>query len=181
MKGLAGLVAVAWLCACPAAGESGSRPASLAARPAVRSTDPAAEGYVGPALPKAKVTLRDAFGGAHQVEVEVAANSTARQRGLMWRSQLAEGQGMLFIFPQEEEQNFWMKNTLIPLDMVFIGKDLRVNGVVRRAVPGDLSPRGVGKPGVYVLEVPGGWAEKIGLALGSKVDLVGTSMIPVES
>ena len=181
MRWLAGWVCAAWLCGCPAAGESAARASSPAAKAQVRSSDPSAESYVGPALPKARVVLKDAFGGAHPVDVEVAASSASRQRGLMWRSALEEGKGMLFIFPAEEEQNFWMKNTLIPLDMVFIGKNLRVNGVVRRAVPGDLSARGIGKPGVYVLEVPGGWTEKIGLVVGSQIELFGTSMIPIES
>ena len=143
------------------------------------STDPAAENFAMPALPMAKVTLTDAFKGTHVVEVEVAATGQSRTRGLMWRSQLAAGKGMLFIFPAEQSLNFWMRNTLIPLDMIFIGKDLKITGIVHDAEPKTLTGRGVGIPSLYVLEVPGGWAEKTGLKAGGEVKLDGTMAIEV--
>jgi uncharacterized membrane protein (UPF0127 family) len=91
----------------------------------------------------------------------------------MWRSALPEGTGMLFIFPTEAVQSFWMRNTLIPLDMVFIDHRLRVVGVVQWAEPHTLNSRTVGKPSVYVLEVPGGWTARNGVRAGSTVDLEG--------
>jgi hypothetical protein len=91
----------------------------------------------------------------------------------MWRTALPEGTGMLFIFPEQDELNFWMKNTLIPLDMIFISKDRLIVGVVERAQPGTLEPRGPGVPALYVLEVPGGWAARMGLAVGRPVQLDG--------
>ncbi len=142
-------------------------------------TDPAAENYPMPALPMAKVTLTDAFKGTHIVEAEVAATGVARTRGLMWRTQLAAGKGMLFIFPAEQALNFWMRNTLIPLDMIFIGKDLKITGIVNNAEPKTLSGRGVGIASLYVLEVPGGWAEKTGLKAGGEVKLDGTMGLEV--
>ncbi len=143
------------------------------------SSDVTAQDYVGPTLPRARVTLVDAFGFKHAVDSEVAATRDSRTRGLMWRTQLAEGVGMLFIFPAEEELNFWMKNTLIPLDMIFISKDRVIVGIAERAEPKTLSPRGPGngKPAMYVLEVPGGWASKIGLRPGLKVQLDGIGSI----
>jgi hypothetical protein len=84
---------------------------------------------------------------------------------------------MLFIFPAEEELNFWMKNTLIPLDMIFISKDRVIVGITERAEPKTLSPRGPGVPAMYVLEVPGGWAAKTGLRPGLKVQLEGIGSI----
>jgi uncharacterized membrane protein (UPF0127 family) len=126
------------------------------------------------------VLLKDAYGGSHAVEVEVAANDPARTRGMMWRKSLEEGRGMLFIFPQERVQSFWMKNTLIPLDLLFITKDRKIVGIVSQAEPQTLSPRTVGKPSLYVLEVPGRWAERQGIIAPSDVEFEGLSMIQVE-
>jgi uncharacterized protein len=165
------------LIACTSSGE----PPKAAAPPPVQRpakvTDVTAEDFAAPSLPKARVTLTDAFGFKHAVDAEVAATRDARTRGLMWRSSLPEGTGMLFIFPAEEELNFWMKNTLIPLDLVFISKDRVIVGIVERAEPRTLSPRGPGRPATYVLEVPGGWAAKVGLKPGLKVQLDGISAI----
>jgi len=112
--------------------------------------------------------------------VEVAASGIARERGLMWRKALPAGTGMLFIFPHEQVQSFWMKNTLIPLDLIFIGDDKRIAGIVSQATPMTTAPRGVGKPSLYVLEVPGGWSEKAGIQPGSLVEMDGLSMIAVQ-
>jgi uncharacterized protein len=134
---------------------------------------------VMPAMAIAKVTLTDAFKGSHIVEVEVASSATQRTRGMMWRTSLEAGKGMLFIFPVEQPLSFWMRNTLISLDMIFIGKDLKVTGVVSNAEPKTLGSRGVGTPSMYVLEVPAGWAEKTGIKPGSGVKLDGTMGIEV--
>ena len=155
--------------------EGGSPPVAPPQKPAV--TDVTAQDYVMPALPKARVILTDAFGGKHPVDSEVAATPNARTRGLMWRTQLPEGTGMLFIFPQESGLTFWMKNTLIPLDMIFFDESLTIVGIVERAEPRSLNSRGPGAPAKYVLEVPGGWSEKIGLKPGLKVELQGTADI----
>jgi uncharacterized membrane protein (UPF0127 family) len=170
----------ALLVSCMAQGEGKAPNRTAAAPSASHSTDPTAKDYVGPALPKAKVVLHDAFGGAHLTEVEVAATEDARTRGLMWRTELAEGKGMLFAFRDVSVKNFWMKNTLIALDMAFISADGTVVGIVSNAEPRTLTSRSVGAPSKYVLEVPGGWMDKIGVSAGSKVDLQGVGMIPVE-
>ncbi|MCP3141338.1 DUF192 domain-containing protein [Pyxidicoccus sp. QH1ED-7-1] len=140
-----------------------------------RVTDVTARDYVMPPLPRGYVRLKDAFGGVHRVEVEVAATQDARTRGLMWRTELAAGKGMLFLFPRQDVQGFWMRNTLIPLDMLFISSDLRIVGVVSRAEPKSLESRSVGLPSQYVLEVPGGWTEKVGVKKGSTVEFEGVS------
>jgi uncharacterized membrane protein (UPF0127 family) len=144
-------------------------------RPAPRSTyvDPTMQSYDGPLPDRGAMVVKDAFGGPHRLTVEIADNTPLRTRGLMWRSELPEGTGMLFIFPNEVVQSFWMRNTLIPLDMVFIDKHLRVVGVVQSAEPQTLTSRTVGKPSLYVLEVPGGWASKFGVRAGSTVELEG--------
>jgi uncharacterized membrane protein (UPF0127 family) len=144
------------------------------------STDPAAEDYPSPPLPHARVMVPDAYGGMHAVDVEVAATPASRERGLMWRNALAEGKGMLFIEPHELVQNFWMRNTLIPLDLFFIDKGLRIVGIVENAEPKTLTGRGVPYPSMYVLEVPGGWAARIGAHAGARVELQGTEGIDVK-
>lgn len=167
--------------ACQSEGAKPAPPQPLprnAAKPA--QTDITAEDYVMPALPKGRVTLTDAFGGKHVVDVEIAATHDARTRGLMWRRELADGKGMLFIFKSEQPLTFWMKNTLIPLDMIFIDRDLKIVGAVERAEPKTLSTRGV--PGVsqFVLEVPSGWWATKGLKAGSAVTFEGTGELNVE-
>lgn len=105
------------------------------------------------------------------VPVEIAATSQARSQGLMYRKDLAADAGMLFLFPQEMEQSFWMKNTPLPLDMIFISSDLRIAGIVAKATPFSTEPRSVGKPSRYVLEVHGGFCDQHGIRAGDRVEL----------
>jgi uncharacterized membrane protein (UPF0127 family) len=121
------------------------------------------------ATPGPRVVVETRAGGRHVVKVELARTDAERARGLMHRTELAPDAGMLFLFDETSEHAFWMKNTLIPLDMIFIGDDGRIVGVVARAVPGDLSPRAAGGPSRYVLEVNGGWAAAHGVAAGDRV------------
>jgi len=86
---------------------------------------------------------------------------------MMCRTELADDRGMLFLFDRERVQSFWMKNTLIPLDMIFVDENWTVVGVVPRAEPLTLSPRAVEGPSRYVLEVNGGFAEQHGVAIGA--------------
>lgn len=120
-----------------------------------------------PAAPRVVVETR--AGARHVVQVELARTPAERARGLMERTALAEDAGMLFVFDETSVHAFWMKNTRIPLDMIFIDDGGRVVGVVARATPGDLSPRSAGEPSRYVLEVSGGWAEARGVAAGDRV------------
>jgi uncharacterized membrane protein (UPF0127 family) len=94
------------------------------------------------------------------VKVEIAATADARELGLMYRKHLDEGAGMLFIFPAAEPAQFWMKNTPIPLDMIFADPDRRVIGIVANAEP--FSEKNVGGfgPTMYVLEVNGGYVAR---------------------
>jgi len=108
-----------------------------------------------------------------RVRVEVARTQNERSRGLMFRKTLPSGSGMIFVFEREEEQRFWMKNTLISLDMIFIGSDKRIVGIVHEATPQTLTQRTVGKPSLYVLEVPGGWSRSHGLEVGQHVRFEG--------
>lgn len=172
---LRGMVAALWLSGCQQAPEAKEKPSAVRFEP----DDIYAEGYEMPPLPRAWVRLQDAYGGVRRVEVEVAATPESRARGLMWRKELPAGKGMLFIFPEDAVQGFWMRNTLIPLDMLFIDSKGRVVGIVENAEPRSLKSRGVGAPSKYVLEVPGGWTQKAGVLTGSTVEFEGLSGIRV--
>lgn len=124
----------------------------------------------GGGAPRVVVQTRS---GAHVVAVEVARTDAERALGLMNRRALAPDAGMLFVFTESDDHVFWMKNTLIPLDMIFVGEDGRVVGVVERAEPMTVTPRGVGEPSRYVLEVNGGWAAAHEVRPGDAVRLVG--------
>jgi hypothetical protein len=124
------------------------------------------------ASPAPQVVIRTARGPV-AVTVEIAATDAARERGLMYRTALADGHGMLFVFPTAGEHPFWMKNTLIPLDLIFIADDRHIVGIHAAAPPLSTAPITVGAPSRYVLEVPGGFAARRGIALGDAVELAG--------
>ncbi|MCX7889269.1 MAG: DUF192 domain-containing protein [Rhodobacteraceae bacterium] len=113
--------------------------------------------------------LRWDGGPGARFRVEIADTPAERSRGLMFRDSLPDGAGMLFVYPAPGEVAFWMKNTLIPLDMIFIGPDGRVNGIRAMAAPGDLTPV-PGPPGTqFVLEIGGGVAGRLGLREGAEL------------
>jgi uncharacterized protein len=107
--------------------------------------------------------------GVHIFAVELAATPQDRERGLMYRRELPEGQGMLFDFERDQEVSFWMKNTYIPLDMIFIRSDGRILRIAENTEP--LSERLVPSRGAVqaVLEVIGGTTRKLGIAPGDRV------------
>ena len=107
--------------------------------------------------------------GVHVFAVEVVDNDADRAKGLMYRKELPEGRGMLFDFHREQEVSFWMQNTYIPLDMVFIRGDGRILRIAENTEP--LSTRLIpsGGPVRAVLEVIAGTAQKLGIAPGDRV------------
>lgn len=124
-------------------------------------------------LPRQDLTVHTAQGPRH-FKVEVAATPEAQATGLMHRRQMDSDRGMLFWFGAPERVvSFWMKDTLIPLDMVFIGADAKVRGVHENAVPGDLTGIPSPEPVVAVLEIAGGQAAAQGIAAGDTVDFPG--------
>ena len=108
-------------------------------------------------------------GGGARFTVEVADDSASRARGLMFRESLARSAGMLFLFPQPGPQSFWMRNTLIPLDMIFIDPAGRVVHVHANAIPGDETPISGGDGVLAVLEINGGLAARLGIAPGAEL------------
>lgn len=113
--------------------------------------------------------------GEVTVKVEVVATRPLIQKGLMFREHLPIDQGMLFMMNEEEDHTFYMRNTLIPLDMIFITKDMTVAGIVERATPRTEELRSVGKPSFYVLEVNGGWSATHKVGAGAKVRFDGVT------
>jgi uncharacterized protein len=107
--------------------------------------------------------------GVHAFQVEMAITPEEKEHGLMFRRELPEGQGMLFDFQFDQNVAFWMKNTYIPLDMLFIRADGRILRIAENTEP--LSERNIpsGGPVRAVLEVIGGTAKKLGIAAGDRV------------
>ena len=107
--------------------------------------------------------------GVHVFSIELAANDADRQKGLMFRKELPEGRGMLFDFKQDQDVSMWMRNTYIPLDMLFITADGRIRRIAENTTP--MSERTIpsGGPVRGVLEVIGGTAKKLGIAAGDRV------------
>ena len=129
-----------------------------------------AAGVLDSPVARAEPVCVDLAGGAVQrYEVEVAATPAARAQGLMFRRDLAPGAGMLFDFGRDEIARMWMKNTFIPLDMVFAARDGTVRSIVRNARPRSLDTISSRVPVRAVLEVNGGEAERTGLAPGDRL------------
>ena len=122
-----------------------------------------------------KLVLHTATGD-YSFNVEVVDTPEGRQQGLMFRQELADDAGMLFDFQQEREVSFWMRNTFIPLDMIFVGSDGVVKTIHVNARPQDPTSIPSQVPVRFVLEIPGGRSEEIGLKPGDTMEhpLVGT-------
>ena len=111
--------------------------------------------------------------GEQRFRVEVAVKDNERQRGLMYRDHLDDDEGMVFLFEHQQRLSFWMKNTWIALDMLFIDEDLKIAGIVENAEPLTLGGRNVDAPSRFVLELKGGSSAALGLAAGQSVRFEG--------
>ena len=118
------------------------------------------------AQPKVKIETAK---GKVDFLVEIAATPEKREVGLMYRRELPPNHGMLFIFPAERINSFWMKNTPIPLDMIFISRERKIVGIVHETVPFSLDGRSVPVPSRYVLEINGGLSRQYGFKAGGVV------------
>jgi uncharacterized membrane protein (UPF0127 family) len=111
--------------------------------------------------------------------MEVVATPELRAKGLMFRRALDSDKGMLFLFPQAGKLSFWMKNTLIPLDMVFVSSDWRVVGSVENVPPQTEEPRSVDGDSQYVLEFAAGTVKRGAIVPGSTVS-IGGNLPPIQ-
>lgn len=129
--------------------------------------------YAGDLREDAKVSFSLPSGSkVEDILVEIARTDAERSKGLMYRRELREKVGMMFIMPDEVIQQFWMKNTYIPLDIIFISKNGTVNTILKNTPPLTLSPRVSSAPSKFVLELIGGSADKLGITEGSKLEVV---------
>ena len=104
-----------------------------------------------------------------EVAIEIAATDSARQRGLMDRRALTTRQAMLFVFPDEAPRSFWMANTPVPLDIVFVGADSQVVSIAKRTMPLSREQVRSEGPARYVVEVRAGFADRYGLTDSTRV------------
>ena len=156
MKGVALAIAAA-LAACS--------PHSAPSAPAPQATE---LGIPQSGLETVPLTIASA-GGVHRFTVEIARTPDQQTHGMMFRTSIGPNEGMIFPYDFPQEVGFWMKNTLIPLDLVFI----RADGTIARiatAVPHDETPVPSGEPVAAVLEIAGGRAAELGIREGDRVD-----------
>jgi uncharacterized membrane protein (UPF0127 family) len=163
-SGFAHLLALVSVLVCACRNSAGSEP-----QPEATTTTAA---LAAPAPAPARVEISPTGEAPLSVEVEVVDTDESRQRGLMFRKQLAPMAGMLFLFERPEHHTFWMHNTLLPLDIIFIKSDWTVLGAVENATPLTDSPRTVPGESQYVLEVNAGFSRRYGLRPGTSMRYV---------
>jgi len=105
-----------------------------------------------------------------KIDVEIAETEETRHLGLMYRENMPEEQGMLFLFPAEEFQSFYMKNTIMPLDIMFVNSKKQIVKIHRRTEPFSEKSLPSMKPSMYVVEVNAGFSEKFGIKEGDHID-----------
>ena len=114
--------------------------------------------------------IRTAGGKTHAFKVEVARSESEQARGLMFRDKLAPNAGMIFPMSPPRPASFWMKNTVISLDLIFIRPDGSIARIAAEAIPYSLEPIDSGEPVSAVLEIAGGRAAELGISEGDKVN-----------
>lgn len=119
-------------------------------------------------LPEAQITVA-AAAGPHRFKVELATTEETRRKGLMFRETLGADDGMLFDFGSEGYRSFWMKNTPLPLDIIFIKADGTISTISENTIPYSTTPVLSSEPVRAVLEINGGRARELGIAPGGTV------------
>lgn len=142
-----------------------TNPPPTAAKAARCPPDPGGPGE----LPRGYVTFREAS-GAPRVAVELARTPESRERGLMYRIRMPEDEGMLFSWDTEEVRTFWMHDTCLPLDMLFIAKDGTIAGVLEQVPTLNDDSRTIPCPVAHVLELGAGYARAHGIQAGQRVE-----------
>ena len=115
------------------------------------------------------ITIETQAGPSYALDVELAISQKQHEQGLMHRTKLDTDKGMIFFFPKEAIRSFWMKNTLIPLDMIFIDKNGKIVHIHSNARPLDETHITTPKPALAVLEINGGQADQWNIKAGDKI------------
>lgn len=105
-----------------------------------------------------------------KIDIEIADNDAKRERGLMFRKTMEDSQGMLFVFIVSELQSFWMKNTILPLDIMFVSENKEIVKIHRNTTPYSKESLPSEKKSMYVVEVVAGFSDKFGVSEGDKID-----------
>lgn len=156
-----GVYAVALcLSACTMPANGGSQPAGC--------VPGAAAGQSAAGLERVTLCITSA-NKTHAFTVEVARTSMQQAKGLMFRTELPDNAGMIFPFPEPRVASFWMKNTVIPLDIIFVRDNGKIESIAANTVPYSTAPVASGEPVTAVLELRGGLAAEMGIAAGDKV------------
>lgn len=127
-----------------------------------------------------EVILHSHTGEAVRVQVEIANTPEKRRYGLMYRKDMQEDHGMLFLFPQQTPQSFWMKNTVLSLDIVYINSARTIVHIAAHTTPFSETPIPSGQPAQFVLEVNAGFCERHGIASGDQVEFVRVAAPPLQ-
>ena len=144
--------------------------AALVATPVAACKAGGEDMQVSPAgLQQAPLTVTTADGEVHNFTVELALTPAEQQRGMMDRQSLAPDRGMLFVYERPEYRSFWMKNTYIPLDIIYIGGDGRILSIEADTIPLSIEPYPSLDPALLVLELAGGRAAELGIEPGDVV------------
>ena len=155
---IAGAMALA---ACSTQGSAGEAAATASAEPSVHPVS---------GLRVIPLTVTTSSGQRHEFRVEVAATGAEQQRGLMFRTAMGADEGMIFPLERVRMASFWMHNTVIPLDIIFIGPDNKVINISANAVPYSEDSRPSTAPAAAVLELNGGRAAELGIGPGATVE-----------
>ncbi|CAK0779843.1 DUF192 domain-containing protein [Azospirillaceae bacterium] len=121
------------------------------------------------AFRRAPLVVETSRGGKFHFNIELAETPAQQQQGMMFREKMPEDSGMLFVFGQERRATFWMMNTLISLDIIFVGRGGRIVNIHQRAEPQSLELISSNEPVVAVLEIKGGVASWLGIRPGDRV------------
>lgn len=142
---------------------------ALLAASACRAEAPSPAPVSAPAPVALETVTIDTDRGPAVFTVEIADDEAERQRGLMYRTSLAPDAGMLFIWNKAAPRAFWMRNTYIPLDIIYIGADGRIVSIAAMTEPFNETPVPSDGPALGVLEIAGGRAGQLGIAVGDRV------------
>jgi uncharacterized membrane protein (UPF0127 family) len=122
-----------------------------------------------PRLPTERMVIVGRDGRRHDFTVEMALTPEQQTIGLMFRTEVLPNEGMIFDWGAPRESSMWMRNTLVPLDMLFIAADGRIHRIAERTVPLSLTPIGSGGPVRATLELQGGITERLDIRVGDRV------------